>query len=82
MILKRLVQIIAACIVIAIAIGYFYKRSLDNATGEIIIGISVLAMTFILMPVFLVYRYRKTSLKKYLFSEKKREEDKEPTDNQ
>ena len=78
--MKRLIQIIAAGIVVAIAVGYFYKTRVDSLTGERIIGISVLALTFILMPLFIAYRYKKTSLRQYLFPEKEKDEDDEEAD--
>ena len=65
--LKRLVQIVLVCIVIAIATGYYFKTNVDALTGDLIIGIAVLAVAFVLMPLFLVYRYKKTSLRKYIF---------------
>lgn len=78
--LKRLIQIITAAIVVAIAAGYFYKTRVDSLTGERIIGIAVLTLTFILMPLFIAYRYKKTRLRQYLFPETEKDEDDEGSD--
>ena len=40
-------------------------KSYGYDAGNIIVGISVLFMAFILMPVFIFYRYQKGKYKKY-----------------
>lgn len=80
--MKRLIQIIFLCIVIAIATGYILKYKDDHLTGNRIIGLAVLAMSFILMPLFIFYRYRKKDLGKYMFFGKPKDNDEEAAENQ
>lgn len=80
--LKRFILIIFIGIVIAIATGYFFKSRGDDLTGDRIIGMAVLALTFIVMPLFIFYRYRKTSINKYLFPGKREENEEDPAGDQ
>lgn len=78
--MKRIVQIIFFCILIAIATGYFFKSKDDHLTGDRIIGLAVLAMAFILMPLFIFHRYKRSNIKNYMFPAKD-ESDDEPAEN-
>ena len=79
--MKRLIQIICCCIVVAIAAGYIFKHQGDHLTGDRIIGLAVLALSFVLIPLFIFYRYRKTSIRKYIFPGKQEENDNEAAEN-
>ena len=47
-------------------IGYgFYLNSDDAGSGEKFIGIGVMIFAFILMPLFIYYRYRNKDLRNY-----------------
>ena len=47
-------------------IGYgFYLNSGDSGTGEKFIGIGVMVFAFILMPLFIYYRYKDKDLRNY-----------------
>ena len=54
---------------VAIGVGFYFRLNGDLATGDKIIGISVLATSFILMPIFLIVRWRGKRLKDYTLSE-------------
>ena len=79
--MKRLVQIVFFCIVIAIATGYFFKTKDDHLTGDRIIGVAVIAMAFILMPLFIIYRSKRSNIRNYIFPDKDKNDD-EPAENQ
>lgn len=69
--MKRLLQVLAIAVVATIGLGYFYKYQKDAATGDRFIGLAILALAFVVMPLFLVYRYRRKNLRDYLFTRKK-----------
>lgn len=55
-------------IVILSTITYgFYVKSNGDTSGEIIIGISVLAIAFIFMPLFIYHRYKNKNMKDFTF---------------
>jgi hypothetical protein len=62
--MKRLIRLIF--VVVFGTIGYgMYLKSQDIENGERFIGLGVLGMTFVLMPIFLVHRYKNKSLSDY-----------------
>lgn len=47
-------------------LGYgFYLKNSGNFDGEIIIGIGVLIIAFVLMPLFIFHRYKNKDLKNF-----------------
>lgn len=67
--MKLFMKILGIAILIAIAVGFYFRLTGDLLTGDRIIGIAVLASAFILMPVFLYVRWRGKRLKDYTLSE-------------
>jgi len=67
--MKLFMKILGIAILIAIATGFYFRLTGRILTGDRIIGISVLASAFILMPIFLVIRWRGKKLKDYTLSE-------------
>jgi len=67
--MKLFMKILGIAILIAIGVGFYFRLNDDVITGDRIIGISVLASAFILMPIFLVIRWRGKKLKDYTLSE-------------
>lgn len=67
--MKIFMKILGIAILIAIGVGFYYRLTSDEITGDRIIGISVLASAFILMPIFLVVRWRGKRLQDYTLSE-------------
>ncbi len=67
--MKIFMKILGIAILIAIAIGFYFRINNDILTGDRIIGIAVLVSAFILMPIFLFIRWRGKKLKDYTLSE-------------
>ncbi|NJW52274.1 hypothetical protein [Salinimicrobium oceani] len=67
-ILGLLTKIVAILIGIAILTGFYIMQE-DQAFGDRIVGLSVLASVFILLPMFLVLRWRGKKLKDYTLSD-------------
>ena len=53
-----------------IGTGFYFRINNDTVLGDRILGISVLAFAFILMPIFLVVRWRGKKLEDYTLSDK------------
>ncbi len=62
-------KILGILILIAIGVGFYFRLTGEVLTGDRIIGISVLASAFILMPIFLYVRWKGKRLKDYTLSE-------------
>lgn len=67
-ILSILTQIVAILIGISFLAGFYIMQD-DQALGDRIIGLSVLATVFFLLPMFLVLRWRGKKLKDYTLSD-------------
>ena len=52
-------------------LGLFLKEKFTNDISEILIGFSVLALSFLYLPLFLYHRYKDKDLSKYTFNDKK-----------
>ncbi|TQI69559.1 hypothetical protein JM79_0439 [Gramella sp. Hel_I_59] len=63
-------KLLVIAILIAVGVGFYFRLNDDTLTGDRIIGIAVLASAFILMPIFLVVRWRGKKLEDYTLSEK------------
>ncbi len=55
--MKNLLQVLITAIILGIGVG-FYLKNTGNHYGEITIGVSVLALAFLFMPLFIYYRYK------------------------
>ena len=51
--------------------GLYLKENFSNDISETLIGFSVLALSFLYLPLFLYHRYKGKDLSKYTFNEKK-----------
>ncbi|MDG3583209.1 hypothetical protein [Galbibacter pacificus] len=84
--MKRVVQIIFALIIIGFCTGYYFKWQDNDLMGDRIIGISVIATAFILMPLFLISRSKGKKISDYMLTkenlDKMNEKKEENTENQ
>lgn len=63
------IKILAILIGIAIGVGFYFRSNEDLVLGDRIIGIAVLASTFILLPLFLYHRWKGKRLQDYTLSD-------------
>lgn len=63
--MKLLLKILFALFVLGIATG-FVLQIFDHEEHRMVIGLSILFLSFILMPLFIFYRFRKGKYKKYV----------------
>lgn len=64
----RYILIILLIAVIGGTTTGFYIKPEDEVTGNLIIGISVVVTCFVLMPLFIYYRWNKRSFKDYMLT--------------
>lgn len=71
----RFLGIILVCCLIGIASGFFVVSEGDLKLGHKIVGLSVGIIFFILMPVFIIYRYKSKDLSRFTFNSGKNKDD-------
>ena len=62
--MTRLLQILFACILLALVTGFVIKSN-NPVIGDRIIGISILFSAFIFMPLFIYHRWKDKKLSDY-----------------
>lgn len=72
--MKLIIKIVFIIIAIGFVSGFIIKYYGEEQTGEIIIGISVLASSFILMPLFLYHRWKGKKLEDYTLTKERIDE--------
>lgn len=65
--MKYFLIILLFAICIGIGLG-FYIKSTDPATGDIVIGLSLMAGIFILMPAFIYHRWKNKNVEDYMLT--------------
>ena len=68
--MNTILKILSVSILIAVATGFYYQFYDDPATGDKILGLSVLAFSFVLLPLFLYHRWKGKKLEDYTLSDK------------
>ena len=68
--MNLVMKILGILILIAIGIGFYFRINGDILLGDRFIGVAVLATAFVLMPIFLVKRWRGKKLEDYTLSDK------------
>ncbi|WP_062054710.1 hypothetical protein [Aquimarina longa] len=67
--MKYIIRILFIAIVILISVGYYFKNTGDHITGDKLVGIGILVSSFILMPLFIYYRWKDKKVKDYMLTE-------------
>lgn len=66
----KVMLILVVLILGGVGAGFYFRINDDMILGDRILGISVLAFAFVLMPIFLVVRWRGKKLEDYTLSDK------------
>ena len=64
--MKRLIQILFVLLLVAFIGGFVIKSFFNNTLGDRIIGIAVLASSFLLMPMFIYHRSKGKKIEDYM----------------
>ena len=67
--MSNFLKILLVVILIAIGVGFYYRWQENFLLGDRIIGLAVLASSFILLPLFLYHRWKGKNLKDYTLSD-------------
>lgn len=59
--MKYLVRIVVTAEIIALITGVYLKNNEQEVLGTKVIGFSALALMFVVIPLFLIYRFSKSS---------------------
>jgi flagellar biosynthesis protein FliP len=65
--MKYFITLLFIAVLLSIGIGFFLKPS-DEATGNLIIGLSLMVGFFVLMPVFIYHRWKNKNVKDYMLT--------------
>lgn len=65
--MKYFLIILFISILISISVGFYIKPE-DETTGKLIIGLSLMAGFFILMPAFIYHRWKNRNVKDYMLT--------------
>ena len=68
--MKTVIKILFIIFLIWMIVGA-YLLNTKHPKAQIIVGLGVLYMAFILMPLFIYYRYKDGKYKKYILNNKK-----------
>ncbi len=66
--MKYIIRILFFALLISGCVGFYYK-SINPTVGDRIIGITILATSFILMPLFIYHRWKNKNMKDYLLTQ-------------
>tara|TARA_R100000935_G_C2709312_1_gene113417 strand:- start:77 stop:322 length:246 start_codon:yes stop_codon:yes gene_type:complete len=65
--MKNVILILFIAVVAGLGVG-FYIKATDEATGNLVIGLSLMAGFFILMPLFIYHRWKDRNVKDYMLT--------------
>ncbi len=68
--MKIVLKILFIIFILWMCVGAFLLKT-EHVKGPIVMGLGVLFLSFILMPLFIYYRYRDGKYKKYILNDKK-----------
>lgn len=66
--MKYIVRLLVLAEIVGLAIGFYLQNTGQEILGNKFIGFSVLGLAFLVMPLFIIYRFRKSDTSKHLFS--------------
>ena len=65
--MKYIILILFISVLIALGVGFYLKPE-NEATGNLIIGLSLMAGFFLLMPLFIYHRWKNKNVKDYMLT--------------
>ncbi len=68
--MKLLLKIMFAVFVVWLCVGVFLLQT-QHPKAQVVMGLAVFYLSFVLMPVFIYYRYRDGKYKKYQLNDEK-----------
>jgi len=68
--MKTLLKILFVIFLLWMIVGAYLLNS-EHPKGQVVMGLGVLYMSFVLMPIFIYYRYKDGKYKKYIINSDK-----------
>lgn len=68
--MKTAIKILFVIFLVWMAVG-FYLLHIQHEKAEIVMGLGVFFLSFVLMPIFIYYRYKDGKYKKYIINDEK-----------
>lgn len=68
--MSTFLKILCGLIIVAIAVGFYFRWNDNVILGDRIIGLSVLASAFILLPLFLYHSWKGKKFEDYTLTDK------------
>ena len=65
--MKYIILILFISVLIALGVGFYLKPE-NEATGNLIIGLSLMVGFFLLMPLFIYHRWKNKNVKDYMLT--------------
>ncbi len=65
--MKYILSILFISVLIGLGVGFYLKTD-DEATGNLIIGLSLMGGFFVVMPLFIYHRWKDKSVKDYMLN--------------
>lgn len=65
--MKYVLLFLLIAVLLGLGVGFYLKTD-DAATGKLIIGLSLMAGFFLLMPMFIYHRWKNKNLKDYMLT--------------
>ncbi len=66
--MKYLVRFVVTAEVLGLAIGFYLQNTGKEILGNKFLGFSALGLAFVVIPLFLIYRFNKSNASKDIFS--------------
>ena len=73
--MKYIVRILIVAVIIGLSVGFYFKNIGNEVLGNKYVGFSVLGLAFVVMPIFIIYRFSKSDRSKYIFSPTEKNEE-------
>lgn len=73
--MKYVVRILVLVDIVGLSLGFYIKNYSNEVLGNKIIGFSALGLAFLVMPIFIIYRFSKSDKSKYIFSPTEKNEE-------
>lgn len=67
--MKYIIRILLFIVIALVCIGYYFKNSGNHVKGDQLVGIGILVASFILMPLFIYFRWKDKKVKDYMLTE-------------
>lgn len=64
--MRNIIITLFCILAVAMGVGFYFRNTGDVVTGDRVIGVTILAAVFILMPLFLYHRWKGRDVKDYM----------------